>query len=80
MLLISDRIPLSQAVSGFNFGCDETQCEKVLKHQLKLISLKYIDKTYADVTFQIWDQKQKVNNIDIEATDQHGKVYDDGKF
>ena len=28
---------------------------------------------------QIWDQKRKINNIDVDSLDQHGKVYDDGR-
>lgn len=30
--------------------------------------------------FQIWNEKQKLNTIDVEAVDQHGKVYDDGRW
>ena len=33
----------------------------------------------SDTVWQIWDQKRKINNIDVDSLDQHGKVYDDGR-
>ena len=30
--------------------------------------------------FQIWNESNKIKNIAVEDVEQHGKIYEDGKY